>query len=42
MLKDPDLVYGEGFRRVKKYAEREGLSSWLELLSKKNPDLSNL
>ncbi len=42
MLKDPDPVYGEGFRRVKRYAEKEGLQSWLKLLRKKNPDLSKL
>jgi hypothetical protein len=42
MLKDPDEIYGEGFRRVKRYAENEGIQSWLELLKKKNPDLSKL
>ena len=42
LLKDPDPVYGEGFRRVKAYAETEGLSAWLRLLEKKNPDLSRL
>jgi hypothetical protein len=40
MLKDPDPVYGEGFRRVKRYVEREGTQSWLKRLKKKNPDLS--
>jgi hypothetical protein len=40
MLKDPDPVYGGGFRRVKRYAEREGIGTWLKSLKKKNPDLS--
>jgi hypothetical protein len=42
MLTDPDRVYGEGFRRVKAYAEREGIRAWLQLLEEKNPDLSKL
>lgn len=41
MLNDNDPIYGEGFRRVKAYAEKEGLSAWLNLL-KKNADLSRL
>jgi hypothetical protein len=35
MLLDKDPDYGEGFRRVKGYAEREGRAAWLELLSNK-------
>jgi hypothetical protein len=43
MLKDPDRVYGEGFRRVKAYVEREGLRAWLRVLGeKKDPDLVGL
>jgi len=42
MLTDPDRVYGEGFRRVKAYAERYGVPAWLRLLKEKNPDLSKL
>ncbi|UCH83581.1 MAG: hypothetical protein JSW50_14185 [Candidatus Latescibacterota bacterium] len=42
MLRDSDPIYGEGFRRVKAYAEKEGLASWLKLLKKKNPNLSKL
>lgn len=42
MLKDPDPVYGEGFRRVKRYAEKEGLQAWLKLLQEKSPDLTKL
>jgi hypothetical protein len=41
MLKDSDPVYGEGFRRVKTYAEREGVSAWLDLLKSKKPMLSS-
>ena len=40
MLKDPDRIYGEGFRRVKTYAEREGMPAWLRLLDEKNPDFT--
>jgi len=40
MLKDPDRIYGEGFRRVKAYAEKEGIPAWLRLLKEKNPDLT--
>ncbi len=42
MLKDKDPVYGEGFRRVKAYAETEGLANWLRLLKKKDASLSRL
>jgi len=42
MLKDPDPVYGEGFRRVKAYAEEKGIAPWLRLLKEKNPDLTRL
>jgi hypothetical protein len=41
MLKDEDPVYGEGFRRVKRYAEKKGLASWIKLL-KKRQTLSSL
>jgi hypothetical protein len=40
MLKDPDPVYGEGFRRVKAYADDKGIAAWLRLLKQKNPDLT--
>jgi hypothetical protein len=40
MLKDPDYVYGRGFRRVKSYVEAEGTAAWLRVLKVKNPDLS--
>jgi hypothetical protein len=33
MLRDDDEIYGEGFRRVKRYVERNGISGWLALLS---------
>ncbi len=39
MLNDEDPVYGEGFRRVKGYAEKEGLVGWLQLM--KNPELAS-
>jgi hypothetical protein len=42
MLTDPDLVYGGGFRRVKRYVEKHGIPAWLRLLKEKNPDLSKL
>jgi len=42
MLKDPDRIYGAGFRKVKAYAEQEGLPAWIELLSEKDADLSKL
>ncbi len=32
MTSDPNPVYGEGFRRVKKYVDRHGVSKWLEYL----------
>jgi hypothetical protein len=40
MIRDPDPVYGDGFRRVKAYAEENGVGPWLRLLKKKNPDFS--
>ena len=40
MLKDPDRVYGTGFRNVKRYVERQGIPAWLRLLEKKNPDFA--
>jgi hypothetical protein len=42
MLTDPDSIYGEGFRRVKAFAEKNGMPAWLRLLKAKNPDLSKL
>jgi hypothetical protein len=39
MLRDQDRVYGEGFRRVKKYVEKNGLSDWLALMAEKDPEL---
>lgn len=42
MLKDPDRVYGSGFRRVKMYVEREGVRAWLRALEKRRPDLVRL
>jgi hypothetical protein len=42
MLKDPDPVYGSGFRRVKMYVEREGVRAWLRALEKRHPDLVRL
>lgn len=38
LIEDNDPVYGDGFRRVKRYAEENGLASWLDLL-RKNRDL---
>lgn len=32
MIDDDNAVYGEGFRRVKRYAEENGLARWLVLL----------
>ncbi len=42
MLKDPDRIYGKGFRHVKLYVEREGVAAWLKLLEEKNPDFADL
>jgi hypothetical protein len=41
MLRDEDPEYGEGFRRVKSYAEREGFAAWLKLLSSTEPMTSS-
>ena len=35
LLDDPDPVYGEGFRRVKRFAEEKGNARWVALLAKK-------
>jgi len=35
MLSDPDPIYGEGFRRVKEYAESAGTDRWLRQLARK-------
>lgn len=32
MTSDPNPIYGEGFRQVKKYADRHGVYQWLEYL----------
>jgi hypothetical protein len=32
MENDPDAVYGEGFRRIKRYAEANGLDGWRRLM----------
>jgi hypothetical protein len=40
MIRDPDPVYGEGFRRVKAYTEENGVAPWLRLLKGKNPDFT--
>jgi hypothetical protein len=39
MLRDEDEVYGEGFRRVKKYVEENGISNWLTLMTAQNQTL---
>ena len=36
MQNNPDAVYGEGFRRIKRYVEANGLESWRHLM-KENP-----
>jgi hypothetical protein len=40
LVNDESVVYGEGFRRVKRFAEAEGADVWLERLRKKH-DLPN-
>jgi hypothetical protein len=40
MIRDPDPVYGEGFRRAKAYTEEKGIAPWLRLLKQKNPDFT--
>ena len=39
MLRDEDEIYGEGFRRVKRYVERNGISRWLALMADEGPGL---
>lgn len=36
LTSDENVTYGEGFRRVRRYAEKEGIDTWLERLRKKN------
>lgn len=36
MMNETDPVYGEGFRRVKRFAEAEGTGAWLERLRSKD------
>jgi len=36
MLQDEDPIYGEGFRRVKHYAESRGTDDWIERMDKKS------
>jgi hypothetical protein len=38
MVDDDDPIYGDGFRRVRRYAEDNGLAAWLRMV-KKNSDL---
>ena len=33
---DDDEIYGEGFRRVKRYVERNGISRWLALMTEQD------
>ena len=40
MQNNPDAVYGEGFRRIKRYVEANGLESWRRLM-KENPQKSS-
>lgn len=42
MMDDQDPVYGEGFRRVKKYVEANGLPAWLGMLQDGSQSLSGL
>lgn len=39
MLRDEDAVYGEGFRRIKRYVEQEGIANWLALMAQKDAKL---
>jgi hypothetical protein len=39
MLRDEDEVYGEGFRRVKRYVEHNGISRWLTLMTEQDRSL---
>ncbi|MCX6830146.1 MAG: protein DA1 [candidate division Zixibacteria bacterium] len=36
MIKDPDRIYGEGFRRVKAWVEQKSVSEWLDYLKHNN------
>ena len=36
LMHDDDPAYGEGFRKVKKYVEEEGMDRWRKLLKKKH------
>jgi hypothetical protein len=39
MLRDEDKIYGEGFRRVKRYVEQNGISGWLALMTDRDQRL---
>jgi hypothetical protein len=39
MMKDKDPVYGEGYRRVRRYVDEHGIQSWLTLLRDKDQTL---
>ena len=36
LVDDENEIYGEGFRRVRRYAEAEGIATWLNRLGSKN------
>jgi hypothetical protein len=36
LAEDENEIYGEGFRRVKRYAESEGIDTWLDRLASEN------
>lgn len=39
MLRDQDRIYGEGFRRVKRFVESNGITGWLALMTDREPNL---
>ena len=41
MTEDQDLVYGEGFRKVKLYADKNGKDQLFELISGHHPVLAD-
>jgi hypothetical protein len=36
LVNDENMIYGEGFRRVKRFAETEGIDAWLDRLENRN------
>jgi len=42
MEKNEDPVYGDGYRKVRKYVERKGVKSWLNVLKRKDVSISSL